>query len=288
MHRPFMHYPKAGDDDSAENLQEVLKAHRNVRGFEMKAEDAHLRRPRTIFFTPDTRWEAQTADFCWVLPKKVGGECKSGDPHKAWPDTGVKAAPTAAPTTAPTPKPSEPLREAPAPSRPEVSTVTPPPPLPGSEPPRMGGSNAQEMNKAIHEQRSSGSPEPASAKQERYNSPSRQPGRLKEDRILPPSQSALLKQELLALGPRPLSTFKESMQRMNESPDSNFGQSPPPGSGPPVAPKPLSGASATPSWGSATPLLRPPGYEPREQIMEPTILERKADHSYNRRCCGPY
>merc|ERR1711988_748144 len=49
-----------------------------------------MRRPRTLFFTPDTRWEAQMADLCWILPKKPGGECKADDPRTAWPDVVLK------------------------------------------------------------------------------------------------------------------------------------------------------------------------------------------------------
>merc|ERR1712070_200150 len=87
MHRPFMHYPKAGNDDSGARIMEILKAHRNNRGFQMNPEDAYMRRPRTTFFTPDTAHEAAIADHCWKLPTQVGGECINDKPAIAWPTT---------------------------------------------------------------------------------------------------------------------------------------------------------------------------------------------------------
>jgi len=79
FHRPFMNYPNRPDADIAN----ILKEHRDNRGFEMDPKQKYTRRPRTMFFTPDSDEDAQIADECWVLPSEVGGECRVEAPSRA-------------------------------------------------------------------------------------------------------------------------------------------------------------------------------------------------------------
>lgn len=74
LHRPFMNYPNKKQSD---HIATILKEHRDTRGFQMDPSQKHTRRPRTMFFTPDTPEEAEIADQCWVLPTEVGGNCWS-------------------------------------------------------------------------------------------------------------------------------------------------------------------------------------------------------------------
>lgn len=275
-----MHYPKAGNDDSAERLCEVLLQHRDNRGFQMDAQTAPSRRPRTIFFTPDTAEEAQIADDCWVLPKEVGGACKQQGPRIAWPCgiperqnlTRVPFQPEGVQPEAVEPiKPQDPSPQAPS--------------LPSLPPPDADAAKAIEsVLKAV---RNVSPPLPNNsytASKERYSSPPRQPGIMSRS-ATPPSQSALLKQELLALGPRPLASL--SADRALES--TSVGNQ--------VDTSPLN---------SSTPLLRPemgmyrapsPLPDPAKNVMmqgpppnwEAPVERKMYDDNAgaNRRCCGP-
>lgn len=76
LHRPFMYYPKdSGDgaDHSYAHIMDALLEHRDNRGFKMPAETLSERRPRTVFYSPDTRDEEILADHCWVLPDTPDG-----------------------------------------------------------------------------------------------------------------------------------------------------------------------------------------------------------------------
>jgi ABC-type multidrug transport system fused ATPase/permease subunit len=327
LHRPFMHYPKAGDDDTSELIREILRQHRDNRGFQMNPDDAYKRRPRTCFFTPDTRWEAQTADFCWKLPKQVGGPCIADEPSVAWPENPGRDAGTShydpqslreAARKLDIARKHEADKErsiASMPQRPEnlmaqratdTLASSPLPALPGPDPgDPQRAVDPDGMLQKIQELRQNSRPktvspdslpepyaapervsEPISVNQDRYESPLRQPGMLrKEDRILPPSQSTLLKQELMALGPRPMTQLEGMGESLRDTHD-NFSTD----LGPRVAPGLYGDPSATPSYNSANPLLRPPGYSDMSTNMEhpQMMVERKSDQSqFNRRCCGP-
>merc|ERR1712139_728896 len=123
---------------------------------------------------------------------------------------------------------------------------------------------------------------------DRYNSPSRQPGLLKDRGSTPTSQSALLKQELLALGPRPMTSMSMGTgpHRQDLEPPPHDGGG---GLGPVVGPVGIASTGTANSYGSGTPLLRPPGYIENNASMYPEFKpERKAEnHGLNRRCCGP-
>jgi len=74
LHRPFMYYPKdSGADHSYAHIMDALLEHRDNRGFKMPAESLSERRPRTVFYSPDTRDEEILADNCWVLPDTPDG-----------------------------------------------------------------------------------------------------------------------------------------------------------------------------------------------------------------------
>jgi len=109
LHRPFMHYPKAGNDKSAELVMEILSEHVRNRGFEMDPATKSSRRPRSVFFTPDSPEQAQMADVCWELPADCGGPCRAEPPDIAWPvETHAKYA-AGGPVTGPPPSAIPPL-----------------------------------------------------------------------------------------------------------------------------------------------------------------------------------
>merc|ERR1712139_707846 len=91
LHRPFMYFPKSHGRDSKkglftghasanqvpqlayEHLMDAIVEHRDNRGFKMPQETFLDRRPRTVFYTPDTEDEGRLADYSWLLPDSPDG-----------------------------------------------------------------------------------------------------------------------------------------------------------------------------------------------------------------------
>jgi len=73
MHRPFKAYPvNVNVPVKRTTFLEALKEHKSNRGYKMAQESVKDRRPRTIFFTPDTEKEEEYADLIWRLPDGPG------------------------------------------------------------------------------------------------------------------------------------------------------------------------------------------------------------------------
>jgi hypothetical protein len=74
LHRPFMHYHKVpGVRGSCEVVKDAIIKHRSTRGLAMPKASVHLRRPRTVFFTPEDEADDEIADHIWTMPPAVGG-----------------------------------------------------------------------------------------------------------------------------------------------------------------------------------------------------------------------
>lgn len=63
LYRPFHHF----DQSTAENLMQVLLHHHSNRGLCLPEELADVRRPRTVFFTPETSLQARKAHAIWQI-----------------------------------------------------------------------------------------------------------------------------------------------------------------------------------------------------------------------------
>lgn len=291
MHRPFMHFPAAGDEGgkTAERIRDVFLEHRDNRGFQMDISDKHLRRPRTMFFTPDSSEEAAIADICWMLPSDIGGQCRSEAPSKAY---GNHSAPSNFKQER-QPRQPPPQRRDPPQAAPRPSTYEAPPPRQQELPP---------------EPKSAPPPPAVPESKLKYAAESMpRPGLLKQDRDAATPQSAVLKQEILALGPRPMSSLGYSKlleQSPNASGGENLAKSPyASGIGSPGRPtyqdikyeEPIGLPGVDPAAARlrkpnmAEPMSTqtdpPPSAQPRERkFADPTD---RSSQPYNRRCCGP-
>merc|ERR1712113_1299464 len=61
--RPFQHYPDFHD----KTLMKVFKKHCKNRGFCLPKDDIGFRRPRTLFFSPESTKQAAQADVAWQM-----------------------------------------------------------------------------------------------------------------------------------------------------------------------------------------------------------------------------
>eukprot|EP00930_Biecheleria_cincta_P072845 TRINITY_DN6018_c0_g1_i1.p1 TRINITY_DN6018_c0_g1~~TRINITY_DN6018_c0_g1_i1.p1 ORF type:complete len:906 (-),score=152.00 TRINITY_DN6018_c0_g1_i1:183-2900(-) len=63
LYRPFHHF----DQSTAENLMQVIQQHHRNRGLCLPEELASMRRPRTVFFSPETLEQACEANVLWQI-----------------------------------------------------------------------------------------------------------------------------------------------------------------------------------------------------------------------------
>eukprot|EP00930_Biecheleria_cincta_P013357 TRINITY_DN11951_c0_g1_i2.p1 TRINITY_DN11951_c0_g1~~TRINITY_DN11951_c0_g1_i2.p1 ORF type:complete len:809 (+),score=134.74 TRINITY_DN11951_c0_g1_i2:116-2542(+) len=67
LHRPFHHY----DNDTGDRALKQLKEHHKNRGLGMPEEERLCRRPRSVFYSPETEGQAEKADVVWQIGRKA-------------------------------------------------------------------------------------------------------------------------------------------------------------------------------------------------------------------------
>merc|ERR1712025_296612 len=71
LQRPLHKY----DSSMCKQVIAIMQEHVNRMGLCMPTATLHLRRPRTLFFSPDAIHQATTADVIWRIQKTTFGRC---------------------------------------------------------------------------------------------------------------------------------------------------------------------------------------------------------------------
>merc|ERR1712107_576224 len=63
LQRPFHHY----DEGTSRKVSDIIRRHLDNRGLGLPQETLGMRRPRTIFYTPESMAHVEAADVLWQL-----------------------------------------------------------------------------------------------------------------------------------------------------------------------------------------------------------------------------